>query len=206
MREVLELGSGGGHNALHLTARFAMTLVDLSDAMLEASRRLNPGSEHLRGDMRTVRLGRAFDAVFVHDAVDYMIDEDDLRRAIATAFVHCRAGGLALFVPDDTAESFRPGADHGGTDGADGRGVRYLAWGWDPDPRDSWTQTDYAFLLREADGSVRVVHEAHRTGLFGRATWLRLLAEAGFEPEAVSERTSEARAPRELFVGRRPLP
>jgi hypothetical protein len=109
-------------------------------------------------------------------------------------------------VPDDTAESFTPGADHGGADGADGRGVRYLAWGWDPDPRDSWTQTDYAFLLRDADGSVRVVHEPHRTGLFGRATWLRLLAEAGFEPEAVTERTTEDRAPRELFVGRRPMP
>jgi SAM-dependent methyltransferase len=206
VRKVLELGSGGGHNALYLKARFAMTLVDLSDAMLDASRRLNPECEHLRGDMRTARLGRTFDAVFVHDAVDYMTTEDDLRRAIATAFVHCRPGGLVLLVPDDTAESFTPGADHGGADGADGRGVRYLAWGWDPDPRDSWTQTDYAFLLRDADGSVRVVHEPHRTGLFGRATWLRLLAEAGFEPEAVTERTTEDRAPRELFVGRRPMP
>ena len=203
MREVLELGSGGGHNALYLTARFAMTLVDLSDGMLEASRRLNPGCEHLRGDMRTVRLGRAFDAVFVHDAVDYMMDEDDLRRAIATAFVHCRPGGLALFVPDDTAESFRPGADHGGTDGADGRGVRYLAWGWDPDPRDSWTQTDYAFLLRGVDGHLQAVHETHRTGLFARAVWVRLLADAGFQASTLTEETDDVRAPRELFVGRR---
>lgn len=30
VREVLELGSGGGHNALHLKASFTMTLVDLS--------------------------------------------------------------------------------------------------------------------------------------------------------------------------------
>src|SRR5260370_34695758 len=28
VRDVLELGSGGGHNAVHLKARFAMTLVD----------------------------------------------------------------------------------------------------------------------------------------------------------------------------------
>lgn len=40
--------------------------------------------------MRTVRLGRTFDAVFVHDAVDYMTSEDDLRHVIETAFVHCR--------------------------------------------------------------------------------------------------------------------
>jgi len=64
--------------------------------------------------------------------------------------------------------------------------------------------TEYAFLLRDADGSVRSVHETHRTGLFTRDTWLRRLAEAGLEPSAVTERTEEDRAPRELFVGRRP--
>ena len=68
--EVLELGSGGGHNAVHLKSRFAMTLVDLSDQMLEVSRRLNPDCEHHQGDLRTIRLGRSFDAVLIHDAVD----------------------------------------------------------------------------------------------------------------------------------------
>jgi hypothetical protein len=151
---------------VHLKARFAMTLVDLSGEMLAVSRRFNPECEHLQGDMRTVRLGRAFDAVFVHDAVDY----------------------------------------NGGTDAPDGRGVRFLDWVWDPDPGDSWVLTEYAFLLRDADGSVRVVHETHRTGLFGREVWLRLLAGAGFEPSAVTEETTEERTPRELFVGRRPSP
>jgi trans-aconitate methyltransferase len=62
VREVLELGSGGGHNAVHLKAYFALTLVDLSPDMLEVSRRLDPECDHQQGDMRTVRLGRAFDA------------------------------------------------------------------------------------------------------------------------------------------------
>ena len=85
-REVLELGSGGGHNAFHLKAGFSMTLVDLSGEMLEVSRRLNPECRHRRGDMRTVRLGRCFDAVFVHDAVDYMVSEAELSSAVETAF------------------------------------------------------------------------------------------------------------------------
>lgn len=110
-----------------------------------------------------------------------------------------------MFVPDDTAETFAPDSDHGGSDGADGRGARYLEWSWDPDPADTWVLTQYAFLLRDADGSMRAVHVTHRTGLFGRDVWLRLLAEAGFEPEAVPEETSEDRAPRELFVARRPV-
>jgi trans-aconitate methyltransferase len=45
---------------------FEMTLVDLSPQMLEVSKRQNPDCEHVVGDMRTVRLGREFDAVFVH--------------------------------------------------------------------------------------------------------------------------------------------
>jgi len=65
VREVLELGSGGGHNAVHLKAHFAMTLVDLSEQMLEVSRVLNPECEHRQGDMRTLRLDRSYDAVFV---------------------------------------------------------------------------------------------------------------------------------------------
>ncbi len=203
--EVLELGSGGGHNAVHLKVSLAMTLVDLSEDMLEVSRRLNPECEHLCGDMRTVRLGRSFDAVFVHDAVDYMTTESDLRRAAETAFAHCRPGGVAVFVPDETKESFEESSDHGGNDGRDGRSVRYLEWSWDPDPQDTWTLTEYAFLLRDLDGSVQVVHETHCHGLFSRDDWLGLLATVGFVPRAITEMTSEDRPPRQCFVGHRPL-
>ncbi|MDP8976131.1 MAG: class I SAM-dependent methyltransferase [Actinomycetota bacterium] len=202
--EVLELGSGGGHNAVHLKKSFAMTLTDLSEEMLDVSRRLNPECDHHCGDMRTLRLSRSFDAVFVHDSVDYMTNEVDLRRAIQTAFVHCRPGGVAVFVPDATTETFQPASGHGGRDGADGRGVRYLDWSWDPDPEDSWTLTEYAFLLRDVDGSVRVVHETHRVGLFGGEDWLRFVGDAGFHASAVTEVTSEDRTPRQFFVGHRP--
>ena len=129
VREVLELGSGGGSNAVHLKASFAMTLVDL------VRRRCSPcpagstrSASTTGATCARVRLGRQFDAVFVHDAVDYMLTEDDLRAAMATAFVHCRPGGVALFVPDDTRETFAPGTDHGGDDGPDGRAARYLEW------------------------------------------------------------------------------
>ncbi len=70
-RTLLELGSGGGNNASHLKAQFRMTLVDLSPGMLAVSRELNPECEHIRGDMRTIRLGREFDRVFIHDAIEH---------------------------------------------------------------------------------------------------------------------------------------
>lgn len=204
VRDVLELGSGGGSNAAHLKHHFNLTLVDLSAEMLRVSQSLNPECVHEQGDMRTVRLGREFDAVFVHDAVGYMTSEDDLAAAVRTAFLHCRPGGVAVFVPDEIRETYEPGTEQGGTDGPDGRGVRYLEWSWDPDPGDTTTVTQYVFVLRDQDNAVKVVHEQHRFGLFGRQTWLGVLAGAGFQVQAALERTDDGRTPRELFVGHRP--
>jgi hypothetical protein len=203
-RTLLELGSGGGSNASHLKARFAMTLVDPSSGMLEHSRRLNPECEHVQGDMRDVRLGREFDAVFVHDAVCYMTTETDLRAAIARAFVHCRPGGAALLAPDHVRETFAPSTDHGGHDG-DGRSLRYLEWTWDPDPGDTTYTVDYAYLLRERDDSTSAVYDRHIEGLFSRGNWLRWLAEAGFEPSVAPIDHSELEpGTYEAFVARRP--
>jgi hypothetical protein len=201
---LLELGSGGGNNASHLKASFAMTLVDPSDGMLAHSRTLNPECEHIVGDMRTVRLGRQFDAVFVHDAIVYMLTEDHVRQALETAFTHCRPGGAALFAPDHVRETFSGSTDQGGHDG-DGRALRYLEWTWDPDPGDSTYVVDYAYLLRERDGSVRVEHDRHVEGLFARADWFRMLSEAGFRPSALPFDHSELEpGTYEVFIGRKP--
>ena len=185
-RTVLELGSGGGNNASHMKRWFQMTLTDLSPQMLKISHALNPELEHIRGDMRTLRLGREFDAVFAHDALMYMTTERDLRAAIETAYVHTRTGGAALFVPDCTRETLRPQTNCGGSDGDDGRGLRYLEWTWDPDPDDTWFYTDFAYLLRSPSGTIRAVHDRHIDGVFRRAEWLRLLREGGFRPRALT--------------------
>ena len=101
IESLLELGCGCGNSASHLKRRFRrLLLTDVSPDMLAVSRALNPECEHRLGDMRTLRLGRTFDAVFVHDAVCYMTTESDLRSAMETAWVHCRSGGAVLFAPD----------------------------------------------------------------------------------------------------------
>jgi SAM-dependent methyltransferase len=199
-RTLLELGSGGGNNAFHLKAHFRMTLVDRSEGMLRQSRRINPELPHHRGDMRDVRLHETFDAVFIHDAIGYMTSRDDLLRAMTTAFVHCRPGGVVLFAPDETSERFEPSTSCGGVD-RDGRGVRYLEWSYDPDPSDERTTTDYAFLIREADGATRVVHDRHVNGLFRRQVWLDTIRAAGFEPRSGVYPHSDLPEGYELFLG-----
>jgi SAM-dependent methyltransferase len=188
---VLELGSGGGNNASHLKEHFALTLVDRSPEMLELSRGLNPELEHVEGDMRSVRLGRTFDAVFVHDALAYVLTEHDLQAVFETALAHCRPGGSAVFVPDYVRETFAPRTSHGGHDSGGGqRGLRYLEW-VRADPSDPTRYlVDFAYLIREGE-AVRVERDRHVCGVFPKETWLRLLETAGFEVEVVEPEYEE---------------
>jgi SAM-dependent methyltransferase len=195
-RTLLELGSGGGNNASYLKKWFEPTLVDLSLGMLRASRKLNPECRHVRGDMRTVRLGRVFDRVFIHDAIMHMTTEADLRRAVRTAFVHTRPGGATLIAPDCTRESYGSITHHGGNDG-EGRALRYLEWNFDPDPSDTTFEVHFVYMLRDARGRVRTRQDVHRFGLFPKATWLRVMREAGFKARCVDDPVLR----RDVFVG-----
>jgi SAM-dependent methyltransferase len=200
---LLELGSGGGNNASHLKKHFQMTLVDLSPGMLQVSRRLNPECEHVEGDMRTARLGRQFDAVFVHDAIAYMTTEQELALALATAFDHCKPGGVALLAPDHTKENFRTSTEHGGHDRGDS-GLRYLEWTWDPDPGDTTYESIMVYVLREGD-RVQSILDRHVCGLFSHDRWLGLMSEVGFEAWSIPFEHSEVEPGScDVFLGLRP--
>ncbi|MGD9903170.1 MAG: trans-aconitate 2-methyltransferase [Vicinamibacterales bacterium] len=200
-RTMLELGAGGGSLASHLKAHFAVTLSDLSPGMLDVSRALNPECEHVQGDMRTLDLGRTFDLVLLHDAVMYMTTREDLALALATAARHCRLGGGVAVLPDCVRETLDidvEGVSTGGEDRADGRGLRYMEWSWDPDPDDTEYITAYSFVVRHADGRVDFEGDVHHNGVFPRATWREALADAGFDATSRIDRWN-----RDVFTGRR---
>jgi len=200
---ILEFGSGAGNNASFLKRHCRLTLVDLSPQMLGQSQSINPECEHITGDMRSIRLGRLFDAILVQDAISHMLTEADLEQAIQSAFVHCRPGAVALFAPDYLRETFRSSTSHGGHD-ANRRGMRYLEWTWDPDPADSTYLVDFAYLLREENGEIRVESDRLKLGVFPRADWLRIIGSVGFEPRAIPFEHSEVGPGSEVFLGIKP--
>ena len=176
---LLELGSGRGSLAYHLKDRFTLTLTDRSPGMLAINKQVNPECEHICGDMTSLDLGRQFDRVLVHDAIMYATEPSAVRETLRTAARHCRSRGRVVVLPDCVCETFEPATEMGGEDGADGRGLRYLEWTWDPDPTDCTFDAVFAFVLRETDGQVRVEQDRHEFGLFPRADWLAWFAEAG---------------------------
>jgi SAM-dependent methyltransferase len=200
-RTLLELGSGGGNVAWFLKKDFALTLTDISGAMLAESKKQNPELEHIQGDMRMLRLGKAFDGVLIHDAIMYMTSEVDLRAALVTAYVHCKSGGVVVIAPDWVAETFEPQTTHEGVDVGE-RGVRYLEWIWDADPNDTRVNYELILALKEGD-ELRTVVDRQVVGVFPRATWLRLLKDVGFEAETVEDPSAGGERS-EVFIGHRP--
>lgn len=178
---ILELGAGGGHHLSHLTSDFEAEAVDLSPRMLEHSQRLNPDVVHHQGDMRVVRLGSMFDAVLIHDAISYMLTEDDLRAAFATARAHLRPGGLLLVAPDLVRENFKDGMvlkwpirpASGGIEVSVEERIT------DPDPTDTVIESVITYTIVEG-GSRRVETDVHVVGLFPLDAWASLMEEAGF--------------------------
>jgi len=197
---VLELGVGGGFNLSHLTGEFEATAVDLSAEMLALCRQLNPGVGLHLGDMRTVRLGRTFAAVLIHDAISYMQTEDDLRATFATAAAHLESGGVFITSPDFFRETFySPRVEH--FTHSDGETeLTYLEYAHDPDPADTTIELIMFYLIRRR-GELRIEQDRHTFGLFPRATWKRLLEEAGFRVEDRQYHLGPDRCPYVLLVG-----
>ena len=182
---LLELGVGGGHNLSHLTGEFDAVAIDVSPRMLELSEGLNPMVEHHLGDMRSFRLpGRSFDAVLIHDAVCYMLTEDDLRAAFATARAHLRPGGLLLVGPDLVRDTFRPGMKMRWSTERDGVQVNTEETVYDSDPTDTVVESHFTYTINER-GAIRVERDVHVTGIFPIATWISLLEESSFRTERI---------------------
>ncbi|HUT53766.1 MAG TPA: hypothetical protein VM658_10265 [bacterium] len=78
--------------------------------------------------------------------------------------------------------------------------MTYIEYSHDPDPEDTMIESIVFFLIHDRDG-LRIEPDRHVTGLFPRATWLRLLDEAGFDVEQRSFRLEAMERPYELLVG-----
>ena len=183
-KTLLNIGCGGGKNVFNLKGKFSVTGVDLSPVMLAQAKALNPESTFVHGDMRTIRLGRTFDAVLMDDAISYMACFADFESAFRTASAHLDPGGLLVVTPDVTTETFRqnrtvvtPAALAGTRAGLE---VVFVENVYDPDPADDEYEATILYLIRD-HGRLRIETDHWTMGLFSLDTWRHVLRETGFE-------------------------
>ncbi|MEX0654680.1 MAG: methyltransferase domain-containing protein [Phycisphaeraceae bacterium] len=181
-RTVLELGAGGGHTLHYLREDFDCVALDLSEPMLANCRALNPDVETVVGDMRTARLGRTFDAVLIHDAIDYMTTADDVRATLDTAAAHLAPGGVVLIAPTYTADAFpehETEQDHRANDDV---ALTYFGYVHDPDPADTTFELILLYIIKQPPtGPATVVEDRHTCGLFSVQAWATMMHDAGFD-------------------------
>ncbi|MEM9420714.1 MAG: class I SAM-dependent methyltransferase [Planctomycetota bacterium] len=207
-KRILELGAGGGHTLVHLAKQTGghheCVAVDLSEPMLDNCRGLIPGIEAVAGDMRDVRLGRTFDVVLIHDAIDYLLTPSDVMQTLATVNEHLVPGGLAVIAPTYTHETFVDGevADDGTT--TESSELTYFTYVHDPNPADDTFEMILLYLIRDQDTrQVETVEDRHTLGLFQHGAWLQMIEDGGLRAEYVEqgEEDAEDEAAWALFVG-----
>jgi len=183
-RSLLNMGCGGGKNAFNLKRHFAVTGIDISQAMLDLARRLNPECTFLQADMRNCSLGQEFDAILIDDAISYMVSGPELSAVFGTAHHHLRAGGVMVVSPDQTKETFqqnRTRVSHAEASvKPDNIDVVFIENEYDPDPTDDSYEGTMIYLIRQ-DGRLRVETDHHVLGLFPLEAWRKSLREVGFE-------------------------
>ena len=200
---LLDLGCGGGHLLSHFTRHFTTEAVDISPEMLEISKGLNPHTIHHLGDMRTIRLGRTFDIVTIHDAVNYMVTEEDLRAAVQTAQAHLDPGGLVLLAPDCLRDTFVGSRVVDWTRATEDSNVTFIEYVAQPSPEANTVESVFVFIINR-HGDIQVETDRHTSGLFPKALWLEALSDVGMQAEYVQTNAYEGGFGGNLFVGRKP--
>ena len=223
---ILELGVGGGNNLhhilypncdgslsaeavcngshmLHSQPAHDAAVVDPSEKMLANCKLLNPTVGQHTGDMRSVRLDsdRKFDAVLIHDAVCYLMSEDDIRATLATARAHLRAGGVLIMAPDWYTETYPGTKLEAGIRRDVTPEFASIEYDHDPDPSDSTLESVFIYIIKNEDGSVRVEEDRHITGIFSIHTWLSLMEQAGFRAKRLPYPVHEDGRDAWLLVG-----
>ncbi len=203
---ILELGSGGGNNASHMKAHATLTLTDVSPEMLALSRTLNPECEHLVGDMRTLRLGRIFDAVFVHDAVSYLTSETTWRRRSPPPTPTAGPAGRPCSLPTPSPSASARAPTPAVTMARATSTAPCAIWSGPGTPIRTTPGTSPS--TPTCSGTKRTARPRSGPngtilGLFSRATWLSLLTDAGFVAET-RQSVHDDEADAELFLARRP--
>ncbi len=182
VKTLLDVGCGGGKNLFNLKKRYTATGLDISVDMLSLAKELNPGCELVQGDMRSFSLGKTYDAIFIDDAIGYMVSQEEIESVFRCAYDHLNPGGVMVVTPEFT-EGFvqNEATTYKGEKTIEGKHIEvvFIENNYDPKPGDGTYESTMVFLIRE-NGKLRIKTDHHTLGIFPVETWRALLHRTGF--------------------------
>ena len=177
VKSLLHLGCGAGFHDYTFKKHFKLTGVDLSLDMLKIAREINPEVEYHCDDMRSVKLGKLFDAVAIPDSIDHMETIQDLKSAIQTAYQHLKPGGICLILGHIQEEFKANNFVYSGT--KDNIEITLFENNYIPEPFNNTYESTVACLVRKS-GKLEIFTDTFQLGLFDLKNWLKILEETGF--------------------------
>jgi len=179
VKSLLDITCGGGKNLYHFKRYFEAHGLDISNAMLDNARNLNPECNFYLADMRYFDLKRQFDSIYVNDGIAYIISADDLLRTFQCAYKHLFPGGVMICYAEFCKEDFVQNKTQSTVSKTDTMEITFVENNYDPDPSDDTYETTMIYLIREK-GILRIEHDHHLCGTFSVDVWRDLLRKAGF--------------------------
>lgn len=190
-KRILELASGSAIMAKILQDDgYEVIASDISKSMQEAAKR-NYDGPYMLIDMTDIKLDERFDLVLcICDSMNYMVDEDILKREIKCAYDVLDKGGVYIFDMHDVKrlEEFKEMYIEEGI-------VDDIAYQWtiQSDAIDMTINEHFAFYLQD-----KVVEEAHTQRVYPKDTVIRILNDIGFKVTCIDDFIKDEKV---LFIG-----
>ena len=183
---LLDVACGTGAHLVEMQRWYAVEGVDLSPAMLAVARTRLPGIPLREADMRTLDLGRTFDAVTcLFSSIGYMLDDADMRSAIARLAAHVAPGGVLIIDgwlrPGEWRDNFRPDSPDVASD--DDLTVVRLSFSR---RQGNITELDMHHLV-QSDAGVEYFMEPHRLRLTETEDYVSAVTDGGLNARVIPD-------------------
>jgi SAM-dependent methyltransferase len=184
-RTLLDVACGTGAHLAELSRWYEVEGADISPAMLAVARARVPGIPLHQADMRTIALGKTFDAVIcLFSSIGYITDPKEMRSTVASLAAHVAPGGVLILDgwvrPDAWRAGNRPepeiARDRETT-------VVRLAATW---RKGSITEMDMHHLVQTAAG-VEYFVEHHRLALTATEDYVAAVESAGLSARVIPD-------------------
>ena len=157
--------------------------------MLRLAKTLNPEVTDLKGDMRKYRLKKKFDAVLIHDSINYMLTEKDLKLVFRTGYMHLKPGGVLITFAEQHGRLKQNKVDFS-THKKGNIEITFIEHYYDPDPKDTTYECTFIYLIRR-NKEIEIHTDRHLCGIFTLNTWLTILRKVGFSVKKLKFKHSE---------------